>query len=72
MSVFFITGCRVSAVTGACVGHLETDGVDHYLNVTEKRNKKRRKILLNAARPLWPMWSGPASRMTVRDPCSAR
>jgi len=35
MSVFFISGCRVSAVTGACVGHLETDGVEHYLNVTE-------------------------------------
>src|SRR5271157_724827 len=35
MSVFFITGCRVSAVTAACVGHLETDGVEHYLNVTE-------------------------------------
>jgi integrase len=35
MSVFFLTGCRVSAVTGACVGHLETDGVEHYLNVTE-------------------------------------
>jgi integrase/recombinase XerD len=52
MSVFFLTGCRVSAVTGACVGHLETDGVDHYLNVTEKRGKKRRKILLDAARPL--------------------
>ena len=52
MSVFFLTGCRVSAVTGACVGHLETDGVDHYLNVTEKRNKKRRKILLDAARPV--------------------
>jgi integrase len=52
MSVFFLTGCRVSAVTGACVGHLEHDGVDHYLNVTEKRNKKRRKILLDAARPL--------------------
>ena len=52
MSVFFLTGCRVSAVTGACVGHLETDGVEHYLNVTEKRNKKRRKILLDAARPL--------------------
>ena len=49
MSVFFLTGCRVSAVTGACVGHLETDGVDHYLNVTEKRNKKSRKILLDAA-----------------------
>ena len=31
MSVFFLTGCRVSAVTGACVGHLETDGVEHYL-----------------------------------------
>ena len=52
MSVFFLTGCRVSAVTGACVGHLETDGVDHYLHVTEKRGKKRRKILLDAARPV--------------------
>jgi integrase/recombinase XerD len=52
MSVFFLTGCRVSAVTGACVGHLETDGVDHYLNVTEKRNRTRRKILLDAARPV--------------------
>jgi hypothetical protein len=39
-------------VTGACVGHLETDGVEHYLHVTEKRNKKRRKILLDAARPV--------------------
>ena len=52
MSVFFITGCRVSAVTSACVGHLETDGVEHFLHVTEKRNKKRRKILLDAARPV--------------------
>ena len=52
MSVFFLTGCRVSAVTGACVGHLETDGIDHYLHVTEKRNRKRRKILLDAARPV--------------------
>ena len=39
-------------MTGACVGHLETDGVDHYLHVTEKRNRKRRKILLDAARPV--------------------
>ena len=52
MSVFFLTGCRVSAVIRACVGHLETDGVEHYLHVTEKRNKKRRKILLDAARPV--------------------
>ena len=52
MSVFFLTGCRVSAVIAACVGHLETDGVEHYLHVTEKRNKKRRKILLDAARPV--------------------
>src|SRR5438874_7630801 len=50
MSVFFLTGCRVSAIVAACVGHLETDGVEHYLNVTEKRHKKRRKILLDAAR----------------------
>jgi hypothetical protein len=34
------------------VGHLETDGVEHYLHVTEKRNQKRRKILLDAARPV--------------------
>jgi integrase len=52
MGVFFRTGCRVSAVTGACVGQIETDGVEHYLNVTEKCNKKRRKILLDAARPV--------------------
>ncbi len=52
MSVFFLTGCRVSAVTGACVGHLETDGVDYFLHVTEKRGRKRRKILLDAARPV--------------------
>jgi integrase len=52
MSVYFITGCRVSAVIGACVGHLEFDGVEHFLHVTEKRNKKRRKILLDAARPV--------------------
>jgi site-specific recombinase XerD len=52
MSVFFLTGCRVSAVISACVGHLETDGVEHYLNVTEKRNRRRRKILLDAARPV--------------------
>jgi integrase len=32
------------------MGHVETDGVEHYLNVTEKRGKKRRKILLDAAR----------------------
>ena len=52
MSVFFITGCRVSAIVHACVGHLESDGVEHYLHVTEKRNKRRRKILLDAARPV--------------------
>jgi site-specific recombinase XerD len=52
ISMFFITGCRVSAIVAACVGHLETDGVEHYLNVTEKRHKKRRKILLDAARPV--------------------
>jgi site-specific recombinase XerD len=50
MSVFFLTGCRVSAVVGARVGDLEHDGVEHYLHVTEKRDKKRRKILLDAAR----------------------
>jgi site-specific recombinase XerD len=52
MSVFFLTGCRVSAVVGARVGDLETDGVEHYLHVTEKRGKRARKILLDAARAL--------------------
>jgi site-specific recombinase XerD len=50
LSVFFITGCRVSAIVGARVGNLEHDGVEHYLHVTEKRDKKHRKILLDAAR----------------------
>ncbi len=50
ISVFFLTGCRVSAIVGARVGDLEHDGVEHYLHVTEKRDKKRRKILLDAAR----------------------
>src|SRR3954447_7266782 len=58
MSVFFLTGCRVSAITGAKVGHLETDGVEHFLHVTEKRGKKRRKILLDAARPVLAYVSG--------------
>ena len=49
ISTFFITGCRVSALIRACVGHLEYDGVEHYLQVTERRNKKSRKILLDAA-----------------------
>ncbi|WP_197137970.1 tyrosine-type recombinase/integrase [Crateriforma conspicua] len=49
LQTFFITGCRVSAVVRACVGHLETDGVEHYLRVVEKRNKQARKILLSAA-----------------------
>ncbi len=53
MSVFFLTGCRVSAVVGARVGDLETDGVEHYLHVTEKRGKRARKILLDAARPVF-------------------
>jgi hypothetical protein len=47
-----LTGCRVSAVVGTCVGHLDTDGVEHDLHVTEKRNQKRRRILLDAARPV--------------------
>jgi site-specific recombinase XerD len=50
MSVFFLAGCRVSAVIGTRVGDLEHDGVEHYPHVTEKRDKKRRKILLDAAR----------------------
>jgi site-specific recombinase XerD len=50
IQTFFITGCRVSALVGARVGDLEHDGVDYYLHVTEKRNKKSRKILLDAAR----------------------
>lgn len=48
----FITACRVSAMTKARVGHLEFDGTEWFLSVTEKRNKKQRKILLEAARSL--------------------
>jgi hypothetical protein len=38
-SVFFPTGRRVSSVTGAFVGHLETDGVEHDLQVTFVRKE---------------------------------
>ena len=69
MSIFFITGCRVSAIVHACVGHLETDGVEHYLHVTEKRNKKRRKILLDAARPVLAYLARRASARIRRGPC---
>lgn len=52
LHTFFITACRVSALTRACVGHLEFDGTEWFLNVTEKRGKKQRKILLEAARSI--------------------
>lgn len=52
LHTLFITACRVSAITNAKVGHLEFDGTEWFLNVTEKRNKKQRKILLEAARSI--------------------
>lgn len=52
LHTFFITACRVSAITRASVGHLEFDGSEWFLNVVEKRGKKQRKILLEAARSI--------------------
>lgn len=52
LHTLFITACRVSAMTRAKVGHLEFDGTEWFLNVTEKRGKKQRKILLEAARSI--------------------
>ncbi len=52
LHTLFITACRVSAITRAKIGHLEFDGTEWFLNVTEKRGKKQRKILLEAARSL--------------------
>ncbi|MDC0936274.1 tyrosine-type recombinase/integrase [Pirellulales bacterium] len=52
LQTFFSTGCRVSALIRAKVGDLEFDGVEYYLHVTEKRNKRARKILLEATRPI--------------------
>lgn len=48
LQTLFITGCRVSAICRACVGHLECDGAEHYLHVREKRGKESRKVLLDA------------------------
>ena len=60
-------------MVGAFVGHLESDGVKHYLNVTEKRNKKRCKILLDAVRGRsWRTSLARASEMIRRGPCSGR
>lgn len=52
LHTLFITACRVSAIARAKIGHLEFDGTEWYLNVTEKRGKKQRKILLEAARSI--------------------
>jgi site-specific recombinase XerD len=52
LHAFFITACRVSAVVTARIGDLEFDGVDHFLHVVEKRGKRQRKILLDAARSI--------------------
>ena len=48
LDLLFLAGCRVTAVVGACVGHLETDRIEHYLHVAEKRGTEPRKILLEA------------------------
>ena len=48
MSVFFLTGCRVSAVTAACVGHLETDGVEHGVTPRNGQNCTLRVGLVRA------------------------
>ncbi len=52
LHTLFITACRVSAITKAKVGHLEFNGTEWFLNVIEKRNKRQRKILLEAARSI--------------------
>ena len=57
MSVFFLTGCRVSAVTDACVGHLETDGVEHYLHVAESTRSRAEDDKRTAASKLWPSFA---------------
>jgi site-specific recombinase XerD len=46
---FFRTACRVSAISNANVGHIERSGTDWYIRVTEKGDKRTRKILLEAA-----------------------
>ena len=53
LQTYFSTGCRASAIVGARVGDIEFDGVDHRLHVTEKRGKQSRKLLLDAARPVF-------------------
>lgn len=47
--VFFKTACRVSAVAGSLVGHVERTDTDYYLAVSEKGGRKQRKALLDAA-----------------------
>lgn len=49
---FFRTACRVSAITTAKVGDLERTDTAWYLIVTEKRKKRERKALLEAAEPI--------------------
>ena len=48
LDLLFSGWFRITAVAGACVGHLETDRIEHYLHVAEKRGTEPRKILLEA------------------------
>ena len=46
---YFVSACRVSGIIQARVGDLNNNGVDHFLQVTEKRRAERNIILLDAA-----------------------
>lgn len=47
--MFFVTACRVSAISKANVGDLERTDTNWYLVVTEKGGKRHRKSLLQSA-----------------------
>jgi hypothetical protein len=52
MRFSFLTDPRVSVVTGACVGHLETDGVENDLDDCGEAGPEAVEALLDAARPV--------------------
>ena len=48
LDLLFSGWSRVTAEAGACIGHLETDRIEHYLHVAEERGTEPRKLLLEA------------------------
>ena len=61
-----------SAVIGARIGDINDNGVDYYLQVTEKRDRKRNLILLDAAATIFDYLDAAGIRDDIEGPLFRR